>query len=170
MPLSRSDWPSTCAPISLPIYFDGNELRFVIAAESRKEVVPRLAWNFCCCAHSFPLSVLRVRAICVPGTRQPLFVWSALRACTAKVSAMVISVATGSRISLNQLFALSRELIGSDVNASYASPRAGDVRDSQADITRARQLLGYEPTVSFADGLRKPVDWYRTEAATVPQK
>jgi nucleoside-diphosphate-sugar epimerase len=94
----------------------------------------------------------------------------ALRACTAKVSGMVINVATGSRISLNQLFALLRELIGSDVKPSYASPRPGDVRDSQADITRARQLLGYEPTVSFADGLRKTVDWYRTEAATVPQK
>jgi len=43
----------------------------------------------------------------------------------------------------------------------------GDVRDSQADITRARRLLGYEPTVGFEEGLKKTVDWYRTSQVTV---
>lgn len=93
-----------------------------------------------------------------------------LRACSANVSGMVLNVATGSRISLNELFSVLRVLIGADVNPSYGPARAGDVRDSQADITRARKLLGYEPTISFEEGLRRTVDWYRPEAATVAQK
>jgi len=43
--------------------------------------------------------------------------------------------------------------------------RAGDVRDSQADITKARTLLGYEPTVAFDEGLRRTLEWYRTSEA-----
>jgi nucleoside-diphosphate-sugar epimerase len=73
----------------------------------------------------------------------------------------VINVATGERISLNRLFATMRELIGSNVNASYAPARRGDVKDSLADIKRAQTLLGYQPIVSFEDGLRTTVDWYR---------
>ena len=88
-----------------------------------------------------------------------------LRACTADASGMVINVATGSRISLNDLFKTLRDLMGSTVNASYGPTRAGDVRDSQADITRARRALGYEPTVSFEEGLRRTVEWYRAAGA-----
>jgi nucleoside-diphosphate-sugar epimerase len=85
-----------------------------------------------------------------------------LRACEAPgVSGRVINVATGSRISLNRLFETMRALIGVDVKPQYAEPRAGDVHDSQADITLARELLAYEPTVSFEDGLRLTLDWYR---------
>jgi nucleoside-diphosphate-sugar epimerase len=90
-----------------------------------------------------------------------------LRACTADVSGMVLNVATGSRISLNELFRTLRDLIGRDVKPSYGASRAGDVRDSQADISRARKLLGYEPTVPFQDGLRRTVDWYKTQNANV---
>jgi UDP-glucose 4-epimerase len=89
-----------------------------------------------------------------------------LRACEAPgASGEIINVATGGRISLNKLFAEMRKLIGADVKPAYAETRAGDVRDSQADITKARKILGYEPTVSFEDGLRKTVDWYRTAGA-----
>jgi nucleoside-diphosphate-sugar epimerase len=85
-----------------------------------------------------------------------------LRACDAPgASGEVINVATGGRISLNQLFEEMRKLIGGTVSPTYADGRKGDVRDSQADITKARQLLGYEPIVSFEDGLKKTVDWYR---------
>jgi nucleoside-diphosphate-sugar epimerase len=90
-----------------------------------------------------------------------------LRACAANVSGMVLNVATGSRISLNRLFQVLRELTNSSVNPSYATSRPGDVVHSQADITRARRLLGYEPIVSFEDGLRKTVDWYKAEAAAI---
>ena len=89
-----------------------------------------------------------------------------LRACEAPGSSgEVINVATGGRISLNTLFAGMRKLIGADVEPNYAESRAGDVRDSQADIGKARKLLGYQPIVSFEDGLKKTVDWYRTAGA-----
>jgi len=85
-----------------------------------------------------------------------------LRACDAPgASGQVINVATGGRTSLNQLFETMRRLIGATVRPAYAEPRQGDVRDSQADIRLARQILGYEPIVSFEEGLRRTVDWYR---------
>ena len=85
-----------------------------------------------------------------------------LRACEAPgASGEVINVATGGRISLNQLFEEMRKLVGATVTPTYAEGRKGDVRDSQADITKARELLGYEPTVSFEEGLKKTVEWYR---------
>jgi nucleoside-diphosphate-sugar epimerase len=74
----------------------------------------------------------------------------------------VINVATGSRISLNRLFTSMREMIGSRVEAKYGPARAGDVKDSIADITKARRLLGYEPTVSLEHGLKSTIDWYRS--------
>ena len=86
-----------------------------------------------------------------------------LRACEAPgASGEIINVATGGRISLNQLFEEMRKLIGADVKPVYGEARRGDVRDSQADITKARELLGYEPIVAFEDGLSKTVDWYRS--------
>jgi nucleoside-diphosphate-sugar epimerase len=89
-----------------------------------------------------------------------------LRACDApKASGEIINVATGGRISLNQLFETMRTLVGADVTPTYGEPRAGDVRDSQADITKAREILGYAPIVSFEDGLRHTVEWYRTISA-----
>ena len=86
-----------------------------------------------------------------------------LRAVKAPgASGHVVNVATGTRISLNQLFASMRELVGSRVDVAYGPPRNGDVKDSLADITRARALLGYEPLVSFEAGLKKTIDWYRS--------
>jgi nucleoside-diphosphate-sugar epimerase len=90
-----------------------------------------------------------------------------LRACQAPgASGEIINVATSGRISLNQLFEEMRKLVGSDVRPTYGEPRAGDVRDSQADIDKARRLLGYQPIVSFEDGLRQTVDWYKSVGAT----
>src|SRR3954468_15050914 len=69
-----------------------------------------------------------------------------LRACHAPAaSGEVINVATGGRISLNRLFTEARALVGATVSPKYADVRAGDVRDSQADISKARRLLNYEP-------------------------
>jgi nucleoside-diphosphate-sugar epimerase len=91
-----------------------------------------------------------------------------LRACEAPAaSAQVINVATGGRISINELFQAIRELVGARVEPLYAPSRAGDVRDSQADIGKARQLLSYEPHVTFEEGLEKTVQWYRTSPITV---
>ena len=89
-----------------------------------------------------------------------------LRACEATgASGQIINVATGGRISLNQLYETMRGLVGASARPSYVDARAGDVRDSQADISKARELLGYEPIVSFEEGLRHTVAWYRTAGA-----
>jgi nucleoside-diphosphate-sugar epimerase len=91
-----------------------------------------------------------------------------LRACEAKeASGEVINVATGGRISLNQLFRTLRDLTAASVEPIYAEPRAGDVKDSQADITQARRILGYEPKVTFAEGLNRTVAWYRTSQVPI---
>ena len=92
-----------------------------------------------------------------------------LRACDAPdVSGEVINVATGGRVSLNTLFRAMKDLIGADVEPTYDALRPGDVRDSQADISKARALLGYEPSVSFDEGLARTVAWYRTTGAAAP--
>jgi nucleoside-diphosphate-sugar epimerase len=86
-----------------------------------------------------------------------------LRACHASgVAGTVINVATGGRISLNQLFSTLCGVLGSRATPRYAPPRAGDVRHSQADISRATQSLAYQPIVSFDEGLRRTVEWYRS--------
>ncbi len=85
-----------------------------------------------------------------------------LRACDAEgASGEVINVACGDRISLNELLATMNQIVGTTLEAEYQDERAGDVRDSQADITKARDLLGYEPTVGLKEGLEKTLAWCR---------
>jgi nucleoside-diphosphate-sugar epimerase len=89
-----------------------------------------------------------------------------LRACEApKASGEVINVATGGRISLNTLFYAMRDVVGGTLEPTYAESRKGDVRDSQADIRKAKEVLGYEPTVSFEDGISRTIAWYRAARA-----
>ena len=86
-----------------------------------------------------------------------------LRAAGAPdVGGEVFNVATGGRVSLNQLLAILKEILGSDVEPIYKDARAGDVRDSQADVAKAERLLGYRPTVTLEDGLRHTVAWFRS--------
>ena len=90
-----------------------------------------------------------------------------LRACEApKANGEIINVATGGRISLNQLFYAMRDLVGGTLEPIYGESRQGDVRDSQADIQKAKALLGYETTVPFEEGLARTIAWYR--AANTP--
>jgi nucleoside-diphosphate-sugar epimerase len=85
-----------------------------------------------------------------------------LRACEAPgASGEVINVATGGRISLNQLYRTMRELVGGTLEPEYIETRPGDVKDSQADIAKAERLLAYAPIVTFEEGLRRTVEWYR---------
>jgi nucleoside-diphosphate-sugar epimerase len=85
-----------------------------------------------------------------------------LRACDApKAAGEVINVATGLRISLNDLLRILNKLVGTNVQPIYKEPRAGDVRDSQADISKAKALLDYTPRVSFEDGLKQTLEWCR---------
>jgi len=69
-------------------------------------------------------------------------------------------VACGRRYTVNDLFARLRRLTRSRLSAVHAAPRPGDIRHSHADISKARELLGYKPRVSFEEGLRKTVDWF----------
>jgi nucleoside-diphosphate-sugar epimerase len=85
-----------------------------------------------------------------------------LRASEApNVSGEVINVAAGGRISLLDLIRTLQMLTGSDAAPVFGPPREGDVRDSQADIQKARKLLDFDPVVAFEDGLKQTVDWYR---------
>ncbi len=83
-----------------------------------------------------------------------------LRAAVAPgVAGHVINVATSGRVSLNVLWREVQRLLGTSLTATYGPSRAGDVRDSQAAIDKAARMLGYLPTVTFEDGLRRTVEW-----------
>src|SRR5262245_49215381 len=89
-----------------------------------------------------------------------------LRACTAQAAAgEAINVACGIRVSLNELLGVMNRVVGTDLQAVYKEERAGDVKDSQADITKAKALLGYSPLVGLEEGLRHTLDWCRAEGA-----
>jgi UDP-glucose 4-epimerase len=75
----------------------------------------------------------------------------------------VINVANGERTTLNELLEVLKRVTGkTGVEPEHRETRVGDVRDSLADITLARELLGYEPRVGLEEGLRKTVEWWRT--------
>lgn len=94
-----------------------------------------------------------------------------LRACHApEVAGVVINVATGGRISLNDLLQVMNGLVGTALSPLYAEARQGDVRDSQADITKARTRLGYTPLVSLEEGLRRTLEWARSESSVVASR
>jgi nucleoside-diphosphate-sugar epimerase len=85
-----------------------------------------------------------------------------LLACeSSSASGEVFNIGTGGRVSLNQTLQHLRRITGKNLEAKYESPREGDIRDSQADISKARELLGYEPTVPFAEGLERTFAWYQ---------
>jgi nucleoside-diphosphate-sugar epimerase len=93
-----------------------------------------------------------------------------LLACEApNVSGKVFNVGVGGRVSLNQVVKLLAKISGTPLEVKYNAPREGDIRDSQADITQARELLGYDPQVGFEEGLRRTFEWYRTIQAKAAQ-
>jgi len=83
------------------------------------------------------------------------------------VSGEVFNVGCGARYSLNDLIRELAEITGNEPKIERRPARPGDVPHSLADITKARKLLGYEPEVDFAEGLRRTVDWFRGGAAKV---
>ena len=89
-----------------------------------------------------------------------------LRAATAPgVSGKVINGGNGGRITLNQAWKLLQEMEGVTIEPVYGPPRAGDVRDSEADTTLARELLGHAPAYTFEQGLKLTLEWYRSQRA-----
>lgn len=85
-----------------------------------------------------------------------------LRACEAKgASGMVFNGGTGARISLNEVLKVLSKITGKKIQPAYEAPRAGDIRDSQADISLAGKVLGYKPLIDFDEGLRRTWEWYK---------
>ena len=94
-----------------------------------------------------------------------------LLACEApSVSGKVFNVGVGGRVSLNEVVRVLGKISGKTLETKYEPPRDGDIRDSQADITQAKELLGYEPQVSFEEGLSRTYEWYRATQTRAPAK
>lgn len=84
-------------------------------------------------------------------------------ASAAGAAGKVINVANGKRVTLNELLSELKQLTGkTDVTAEYREPRVGDVRHSLADISMARELLGYQSKVDLREGLQRTLDWWKT--------
>lgn len=86
-----------------------------------------------------------------------------LLACTApeKCAGKVVNVACGGRVTLTELANGIREALGQGKKPVYEPERAGDVKHSMADISAAREFLGYDPKVFFEEGIRKTIEWYK---------
>lgn len=99
-------------------------------------------------------------------SRDFTYVDNAVRACmlasdAPNVSGKVFNIAMGASHTLNQVLDILQNILGTKLKPIYAVPRAGDVRDSLADLGLARKYLGYEPQISFEEGLRRTVQWYK---------
>jgi nucleoside-diphosphate-sugar epimerase len=89
-----------------------------------------------------------------------------LKACHApavRVAGRVFNIACGARITLNDIYARLQEMTGFEGKPLHAPGRAGDIKHSLADITAAREALGYEPTVDFEEGLRRTIAFYKAQ-------
>ncbi len=78
-----------------------------------------------------------------------------------KALAQVYNIALGEKTSVNELFSILKNCSGSTSEATYRESRIGDVRDSLADISKARRLIGYEPQVKIKEGLDITLNWFR---------
>jgi len=77
------------------------------------------------------------------------------------VAGRLYNCGSGGRVTLNQVWETMQKIAGVDLPAQYGPDRAGDVRDSQADISRVRRDLGFKPQIGFEEGLRRTLDWLR---------
>jgi nucleoside-diphosphate-sugar epimerase len=91
-----------------------------------------------------------------------------LQACeTPGIGGRAFNLGTGGRYTLNYTLELLERFAGRPSKAKYGSPREGDIRDSQADVSQATQAFGYHPQINFEEGLRKTWDWYGAQGANV---
>jgi len=84
-----------------------------------------------------------------------------LAASSDLLAGQVVNVACGQRVSVNDIVRLANQFTGHAVKATYAPPRAGDVKDSWADCSLAEMLIGYKPKVFFEEGLKRWIEWYK---------
>ena len=92
-----------------------------------------------------------------------------LRAASAPVAGLAVNVGGGSRVSLLEVAALLKRLLARQVAVRVAPAARGDVRHTAADLTRARELLGFQARVAFADGYAREVAWVREQRRLIPQ-
>jgi UDP-glucose 4-epimerase len=94
-----------------------------------------------------------------------------LLACEApNVSGKVFNVGCAARISLNEVLHALAKITGKPLEAKHEPARDGDIRDSLADISQAKEFLGYNPQVSFEDGLSRTLEWYRASQSKAAVK
>ena len=84
-----------------------------------------------------------------------------LAAKAEHTAGQVLNIACGKAVTVNETIDVINELLGKNIKPLYTDPRPGDIKHSLADITLAKNLIGYEPTVQFKDGLKLAIDWYR---------
>jgi len=84
-----------------------------------------------------------------------------LAARAKRTQGEVINIACGQAVTVNEIIDMINNLLGKSVKPTYTPPRPGDVKHSLADITAAKNLIDYQPKVSFNDGLRLAIDWYK---------
>jgi nucleoside-diphosphate-sugar epimerase len=89
--------------------------------------------------------------------------FKAATADAASASGRVFNIGCGQATDLNQVVALIGDILGRKIEPSHEPERAGDIKHSYADISAARRGLGYTAAVSFAEGLRRTLDWYRSQ-------
>ncbi|MGL4941871.1 MAG: SDR family oxidoreductase [Thermoguttaceae bacterium] len=87
--------------------------------------------------------------------------WLAAHAPAANCTGEPINIACNQAVTLNQILAKLKTLLATNIEPIYEPMRAGDVRHSLANITRAKERIGYEPTVFFDEGLERSIAWYR---------
>jgi UDP-glucose 4-epimerase len=83
-----------------------------------------------------------------------------LAADTGNLQGEIVNIGCGKRTSINRIVQLANELLGTSIRSIFMPQRVGDVRDSLADISTAKTVLGYEPVREFEEGLRRSIDWY----------
>ncbi len=87
--------------------------------------------------------------------------WLAAEADAEVCTGQVLNIACNHKTTLNQILQQLKSLLNVDLEGEYTDPRPGDVRHSLADVTRAKEVIGYEPKIFFEEGLAKAIDWYR---------
>ena len=86
-----------------------------------------------------------------------------LKACLASSDAagQAYNIAYGGQVSLKELYAVLSQALDVDIEPIFGPPRAGDIQHSNADISKARKMLGYDPDFSFEKGIKLAIDWYK---------
>jgi nucleoside-diphosphate-sugar epimerase len=102
-------------------------------------------------------------------SRDFIFVQNVVRANIAAAESTsaggeVLNIASGEGLTVNGLLEAVNEVLGTKVEATRAEPRPGDIEHSTADVRKARRVLGFEPRISFRDGLKATAAWYKTRS------